>query len=170
MKILNILLLTLSLSFLCCENNDIIQNDILEIDCSEFDEYAKITIDEDTGITFPTSITYSQFNENIGKLTMIFNSDDGATLLISGKIDFNQPINSYEYLFSNTNDQNEDLGFYFSNLTVSPNIDNTLVFNVTNIGVIDEYIDINFAGEYYDATFTDSYKTIVGCVHVLRDN
>ena len=43
---------------------------------------------------------------------------------------------------------------------------NTIIYNLENIGDVGQYIDITFSGTYDNGTGT---HTITGIVHVLRD-
>ena len=51
-------------------------------------------------------------------------------------------------------------------LSVS-NTNNNIIYNLTTLGAIGEYIDINFSGDYED--YDGNPHTINGIVHLLRD-
>ena len=50
---------------------------------------------------------------------------------------------------------------------ISQQTSNTVVFNLTSVGEIGEYIDMTFAGTY---EYSGTLRTISGVVHVIRDN
>ncbi|MBW2962676.1 hypothetical protein [Mesonia aestuariivivens] len=64
-----------------------------------------------------------------------------------------------------TVDNYSEPGFIF--IEECPIYEGDVVFNVTNIGEIGEYIDINFSGDYLD--WNEDTHSITGTIHVLRD-
>ena len=48
------------------------------------------------------------------------------------------------------------------------NTNNNVIYNLTSLGEVGEYIDINFSGDYID--FSGNPHTINGIIHVVRDN
>lgn len=71
----------------------------------------------------------------------------------------------YDYL--DWNSQN-DIGFNISECQDISAVENNIIFNLTSLGDVGEYIDINFSGDYSDNQ--GNPHTITGVVHVLRDN
>ena len=65
------------------------------------------------------------------------------------------------------NDQN-DTGFNIIECIDMSSTNNNIMYNLTAFGDVDEYIDINFSGDYEDNQ--GNPHTISGVVHVLRDN
>lgn len=53
---------------------------------------------------------------------------------------------------------------------ISPQLPNTVLFNLNNFGAVGQYIDMNFSGTYTDVNNPAVTHTITGVVHVIRDN
>lgn len=68
------------------------------------------------------------------------------------------------YTSSNFTIEGGSVGF------ISPQLPNTVVFNLNNFGAVGEYIDMNFNGTYTDVNNSAVTHTITGVVHVIRDN
>ncbi|HET8839523.1 MAG TPA: carboxypeptidase-like regulatory domain-containing protein [Flavobacteriaceae bacterium] len=74
---------------------------------------------------------------------------------------------TYDFLNINT----PVTGFYFPDCdpyVPYENNNSTIEFNLTNLGDIGEYIDINFSGSYND--YEGNPRTLTGIVHVIRTN
>ena len=61
-----------------------------------------------------------------------------------------------------------DTGFFIGECLSVANENNAIIYNLTTLGEVGEYIDINFSGSYED--WQGNPQTITGVVHVLRDN
>ena len=59
-------------------------------------------------------------------------------------------------------------GVYLEELQVDLSEPNTLVFELTAFGEVGEYIDVQFSGAYTNTS--GESKTVVGEIHVIRDN
>jgi len=71
------------------------------------------------------------------------------------------------YGFRDFQDGPDVLGFNILECIDMTSNNNNITFNLTNLGEVGEYIDINFAGDYED--FNGGIHTINGVIHVLRD-
>ena len=61
-----------------------------------------------------------------------------------------------------------DVGFFIGECLSVADENNNIIYNLTSLGEVGEYIDINFSGSYED--WDGIPRTITGTVHVLRDN
>ena len=61
-----------------------------------------------------------------------------------------------------------DTGFFIGECLNMSDENNNITYNLTALGEVGEYIDINFSGSYED--YQGNAHTINGVVHVLRDN
>jgi hypothetical protein len=137
--------------------------------CNSIDEFIQYTIDDDNIVHVLEGIQ-SSFSE-------VSNTSDGASLYISGsgnngncfymygKLTEAPYEGTYDYVDWNNSD---DTGFNLEECLNISNTNNNITYNLTSLGEIDEYIDINFSGSYED--FQGNSHTITGVVHVLRDN
>lgn len=138
--------------------------------CNTVTEFIQYTVDGTEDVLFTTNIQAS-FMPTGG------NSDNN--LNISGQRD-SGTNNGCFYLFGILDDAPhtgtyDDINFEDSNDTginigecigISQN-NNNITYNVTALGAVGEYIDINFSGSYED--FNGNPHTIAGVIHVLRD-
>jgi len=62
----------------------------------------------------------------------------------------------------------DERGFIFSECPDISNTNNNIIYNLTSLGNVGEYIDVNFSGSY-EGFYGDSH-TITGVIHVIRDN
>ena len=83
-----------------------------------------------------------------------------------GRLDEPNFLGTYESINFDTN--NTQTGFLIGECISVSDINNNIVYNLSVLGEVGEYIDINFSGSYED--FQDNPRTITGVVHVLRDN
>ncbi|WP_179335662.1 hypothetical protein [Winogradskyella costae] len=63
---------------------------------------------------------------------------------------------------------NSTTGFNIQECIDMSNTNNNITYNLTSLGAVGEYIDINFSGSYED--YDGNTHTINGALHVLRDN
>ena len=63
---------------------------------------------------------------------------------------------------------NSTTGFNIQECIDMSNTNNSITYNLTSLGAVGEYIDINFSGSYED--YDGNTHTINGALHVLRDN
>ena len=80
--------------------------------------------------------------------------------------DFIGTYHSLPHLFATIEPGFRIIDGSFACLTI-PHNNNEIVLNVNSFGDVDEYIDINFSGNYEDEQ--GNPHTINGTIHVLRD-
>ena len=73
-------------------------------------------------------------------------------------------VGTYDYITWN----NADPGFSLDECQTISSYNNNITFNLTAVGEVGEYIDINFGGDYED--WNGVAHTMNGVIHVLRDN
>lgn len=144
------------------------------ISCNTITEFIQYNIDGDSGenVLIATNIQ-ATFGE-----TDNTNSGSGNGLNISGQGDAGS--NDCFYLFGELNDEPhtgtyDNLDYQTQNDTginigecigISAN-NNNITYNVTALGNVGDYIDINFGGDYED--YDGNTHTISGVIHVIRD-
>lgn len=137
--------------------------------CNSITEFIQYSIDNgDSVIVFeniyanfyPDSPNYNGPAVNIGG-----SGSDGNCFYLEGRLS-EEPYEG-TYAFFDWND-NTDTGFNIAECINMSNINNNVTYNLTTIGQIGEYIDVNFSGSYED--YDGNPRTISGVVHVLRDN
>jgi len=140
--------------------------------CNSINEFIQYTIDdEDTVFVF----------ENIAANFYA----DGQNQTNSPTIDIygngNNNTNTCFYMFGALNDPDylgtydtysfdglDDTGFFIGECITVSETNNNITYNLSALGEVGDYIDINFTGSYED--FNGLPHTITGVVHVLRDN
>lgn len=145
------------------------------ISCNDITEFIQFNIDGDTGenVLIATNIR-ATFGESDNT-----NSGSGNGLNISGQGEAG--TNDCFYLFGNLNDAphtgtydnldyqvQDDTGINIGECIGISQTNNNIIYNVTALGDVDEYIDINFSGDYED--YNGNTHTISGVIHVLRDS
>lgn len=139
--------------------------------CDAVTEFVQYTVDGTENVLFTTNIQAS-FMPTGG------NSDN--SLNISAQRDGGGTSNGCFYLFGTLNDaphegvydnltfdDQNDTGIFIGEC-IDMSQDNTIItYNVTALGDVGEYIDINFEGSYQDRS--GNPHTITGVIHVLRD-
>jgi len=141
--------------------------------CNAVTEFIQYTIDnEDTvfiidnieGTFYTDSPNYNGPVVNISG----FGADQGndTCFYMLGKLDETTYEGTYDYYDWNNIDDN-DTGFNLQECFDMTNVNNNITYNLTSLGAVGEYIDINFSGTYED--FNGNAHTINGVVHVLRD-
>ncbi len=134
--------------------------------CNTVTEFIQYTIDNDEGLFIVDDIaaTLSPSSPNTnGPSLNIFGNQEQCFYLFAILNDAPY-VGEYGYLM--WNDQNA-VGFNISECNNINDDNNGIVFNLTNLGDVGEYIDINFSGTYED--FNGDAHAISGVVHVLRD-
>lgn len=139
--------------------------------CDAVTEFIQYTVDDTEELLITTNIQ-ATFMPTGG------NSDNN--LNISGQRDGGGTSNGCFYLFGTLNDaphtgtydsldfeNQSDTGIFIGEcLSMSQN-NNNITYNVTALGAVGKYIDINFSGSYED--FNGNPHSITGVIHVLRD-
>lgn len=91
-------------------------------------------------------------------------SDSNNCFYLFGSLNDAPHTGTYDNLdFQNENDTGINIG---ECIGISQN-NNNITYNVTALGTIGEYIDINFSGSYED--YNGNPHTISGVIHVIRD-
>lgn len=163
-------LLILSLCLLSCNNEELEeQND------QEFIEY---NIDNEESVLILTDINASfdsngvnPWTNNSGPILDIttFQYDLNICFRMLGFLNDSNYFDSYDY-----HQFEDDTGFRLDDyswvecsfdLDIYTNIN--ITYNLTALGEVDEFIDVNFNGSYED--YEGNTHTINGLVHVLRD-
>lgn len=139
--------------------------------CNTVSEFVQYSIDDGDVIYILDNIN-SQFdtnspNYNAPILTLSGSSNDGNCFYMFGKLDNTNYEGTYDnYAWNDTGDENT--GFNLEECLGISNVNNNIIYNLTSLGSVGEYIDINFNGTYED--YEGNTHTISGMVHVLRDN
>ena len=138
--------------------------------CDSVTEFIQYTVDTDETVFIATNIQATFGDANSGA--------SGTSLNISAFRDGGS--NDCFYLFGNLNGpphtgiydnldfQNQnDTGINIGECISISQTNNNIVYNVTALGDVGEYIDINFSGIYED--YNGNPHSITGVIHVLRD-
>lgn len=137
--------------------------------CNTVDEFITYEIDGVSSIIIDN--IFANFAESGSNWDLEIQSDfnnDGNCMWLVGNVNPAPFVGTYGLLEFNGLPGNT--GFNFIEAcpinAVDPASD-SISFNLTNLGAVGEYIDINFSGTFDDATGS---HTINGTIHVLRDN
>ena len=139
--------------------------------CNSITEFIQYSIDDGGSTLFiidniSAGFTESSPNTNGPSLTIFSNDGSGQEncFYLFSILNDAPYVGEYDYLdWSDTN----DTGFNISECNNINNDNNSIAFNLTALGDVGEYIDINFSGNYED--FNGNPHTITGVIHVLRD-
>ncbi|MFK7833513.1 MAG: hypothetical protein AB8B52_09565 [Winogradskyella sp.] len=140
--------------------------------CNTVTEFIQYTIDdEDTVIIIDgiqAGFSEDSPNSNSPSINVSGFGGDGGNntcFYMFGALDSTNYEGSYNNLdWNNTN----DTGFNIEECIQMSQTNNNVIYNLTSLGAVGEYIDINFGGTYED--FNGMPHTVNGVVHVLRDN
>ncbi|WP_299525705.1 hypothetical protein [Winogradskyella sp.] len=139
--------------------------------CNAVTEFIEYTIDDEESVLIFENISANFYTEGQGQTEGpsldIFgnnNNQDNCFYLFAV---LNQPeyVGTYDFLDW---DVMNDTGFTIGECISVSNTNNNIIYNLTALGDVGEYIDINFNGSYED--YQGNPHTITGVVHVLRDN
>ncbi|BAO74972.1 hypothetical protein [Winogradskyella sp. PG-2] len=141
--------------------------------CNTVTEFIQYTIDDDESV-----LIFENINANFylsGDATGNFN---GPTIdIFAGNNSQDTCFYMYgvlnETVYEGTYDNYDwnsadDIGFFIGECLSVSNENNEITYNLTSIGEVSDYIDINFTGAYED--YNGDPHTITGVVHVYRDN
>lgn len=147
------------------------------VSCNTIAEFIQFNIDGESGenVLIATNIqaTFGETDSTGGA--------DGNSLNISGQREAGTGgNNNCFYLFGYLNDAPHtgtydnldfqvegDTGINIGECIGMSQDNNNIIYNVTALGDVGEYIDINFSGTYED--YNGNSHTITGVIHVLRD-
>lgn len=139
--------------------------------CNSITEFIQYNVDGDSGenVLIATNISANfgeTTNSGTNGLTIYGQGDAGTNdcFYLFGELNDAPHIGTYDNLdFQTPNDTGINIGECIS---VSEN-NNNIIYNVTALGDVGEYIDINFSGDYEDRN--GNSHTINGVIHVIRD-
>lgn len=138
--------------------------------CSDNAELIQYTIDdEDTVIDFTNILTNFSPVNSINPLYPYleisgFSENQQECFYIEGIL--NDPNYIGEYNYRSDSDV-ENSGFWMGQCLDISDTNNNITFNLSSLGAINEFVDINFSGTYEDSSGVE--HTITGIIHVLRD-
>ncbi|MFP4846999.1 hypothetical protein [Winogradskyella sp. PE311] len=139
--------------------------------CNAVTEFIQYTIDDEEPVFIFENISANFYTESPnfeGPTIDIFasSSDQENCYYMYGVLNDPDYLGTYDnYVF---NGIPGDTGFFIGECLSVSDTNNNIVYNLSVLGEVGEYIDINFSGSYED--FEGNPKTINGVVHVLRDN
>jgi hypothetical protein len=139
--------------------------------CNTVTEFIQYTIDDEDMVYIIDNLN-GQFYTNSpnydGPVINISGSglDQDTCFYLVGVLDDVIYEGTYDYYDWNVIN-NDDTGFNIQECIDMSNINNNVAYNLTSVGEIGEYIDINFNGTYED--YNGNTHTINGSIHVLRD-
>lgn len=134
--------------------------------CDTVTEFIYYTIDnnEQEFIIDVFQANFQASNPNENNAPTFSLSRYGACFYMFGKLNPPNYIGTYDnYEFNN----DSDTGFNLSECFDISDTNNNIIYNLTTLGDVGEYIDINFNGTYED--FQGNPHTINGVIHVFRD-
>lgn len=141
--------------------------------CNSITEFIQYNVDGETGenVFIATNIqaTFGDTpNGTSGNNLYIYGQGDGSgsndCFYLFGNLNDAPHTGTYDNLdFQNQNDTGINIGECIS---ISQD-NNNITYNVTALGVVGAYIDINFNGSYQD--YNGNSHTITGVIHVIRD-
>ncbi|EDM43435.1 hypothetical protein SCB49_00260 [unidentified eubacterium SCB49] len=135
--------------------------------CDTLTEFIEYNLDNGTQTFFETENITADFypNNNPPSLTIYsYDQNNDSGLYLYGNLMPAPYVGVYDSL-----DWGDplDLGFTLEEF-FGVMVNDTMVYNLTAIGAVGEYIDISFSGTYDDQGGTP--HTLTGTIHVLRDN
>ena len=141
--------------------------------CNAVTEFIQYTIDNEDTVILLDGLNgqfYTDSPNYNGPVLNIsgFGADTGnnTCFYMFGKLNdptYEGTYDSYDW----NNIDNGDTGFSLQECFDMSNTNNNVIYNLTSLGAVGEYIDINFSGTYED--YDGNPHTVSGVVHVLRD-
>lgn len=139
--------------------------------CNSITEFIQYNIDDDSGenVLIATNINATfgnTSNSGTNGLNISGQGDAGTNgcFYLFGELNDAPHIGTYDNLDYQTPD---DTGINIGECIFISENNNNIVYNVTALGEVGEYIDINFSGDYEDRN--GNPHTINGIIHVIRD-
>jgi hypothetical protein len=134
-------------------------------DVEEFIEYSIDNGDQTSLIISDINAYFLEVGPNLDIPTLTINGYNESTndgIYMYGQLNPDPYVGTYDYLdFNDVDDTGFDISEFLGQME-----NNTIVYNLENLGGVGEYIDISFSGTYDNNSGT---HTIVGTVHVFRD-
>ncbi|WP_439151590.1 carboxypeptidase-like regulatory domain-containing protein [Winogradskyella sp.] len=139
--------------------------------CNSINEFIEYAIDDGDSVLIFENI-YASFYAEGGQNTngpsidiSASSNDQGTCFYLFSALNEGDYLGTYDSLdWTEPN----DTGFFIGECINMSNEDNNIIYNLTSLGEVDEYIDINFSGTYLD--YNNEPHSITGVIHVLRDN
>lgn len=140
--------------------------------CTSITEFIQYTIDgtEDHFIFENINASFFEDSPNYNGPTVTISGSDNSNngcFYLFGLLNSAPYEGTYNFLDWNGTNPSEP-GFNIQECIEMSNTNNSIVYNLTTLGELGEYIDINFSGTYED--YEGNSHSINGVVHVLRDN
>ncbi len=142
--------------------------------CNTINEFIQYTIDDGDSVFIFENISANFYldgqNQSNGPSLDIFgngNDDTNTCFYMYGALNDPDYLGTYGNINFNTGETGET-GFFIGECISVSDTNNTITYNLSALGEVGDYIDINFTGSYED--FSGNPHTIIGIVHVLRDN
>lgn len=139
--------------------------------CNNIEEFITYQIDNDTIYTSYVNFTATfspnaspNLSQGLTIYTQVGNGNQNSCFYMNGRLNAAPYVGTYDHLFYN--DPN-DTGFLITECFDMSDVNNNITYNLTTLGNVGEYIDINFSGSY--ERYDGSPHTITGTIHVLRD-
>ena len=134
--------------------------------CNTINEFINYTIDDNEHV-FIADLFQANFqasNPNYNNAPTLGIAPFDTCFYLFGKLNPSPYIGSYgNYEWNDIN----ATGINLSECLDMTNVNNNITYNLTTLGDVGEYIDINFSGSYED--FAGATHTITGIIHVIRD-
>jgi hypothetical protein len=127
--------------------------------CTAVDEFISYQIDGGTPVFLVENVTggsNSQGGLPSGGLNLYGFSGNNQGMSIWGNTNVPGIYNTAQFSI-----EGSGVGYIYSGIT------NTIQFNLNQVGVIGQYIDLTFSGTFTDST---GLHTLTGVAHVIRDN
>lgn len=140
--------------------------------CNAVTEFIEYTVDDGESVFIFENISANFYVESPnypGPTIDIFASSNNQNncYYMFGVLNDPDYLGTYDS-FAFDGSVSDDTGFFIGEcLNVAPE-NNNITYNLTALGDVGEYIDVNFTGSYED--YQGNPHTITGVVHVLRDN
>ena len=137
--------------------------------CNTITEFIQYTIDDGDSVLFTDNISASFYinGDLIPRLSISsYSNNQQFGFYFQYRLNDNPPYTG-EYMVTGFGDdigfasESQDLPFYDASPT------NTVISNITTLGNIGDYIDVNFSGDFED--LNGVMRSVTGIIHILRD-
>ncbi len=138
--------------------------------CNTVTEFIQYTVDDTDELLITANIqasfmpTGGNFDNNLNISGQRDSGTNNGCFYLFGVLDDAPHTGTYDHI---NFEAVSDTGINISECIGISENNNNITYNVTALGDVGEYIDINFSGSYED--FNGNPHTIAGVIHVLRD-
>lgn len=138
--------------------------------CNTVTEFIQYTVDDTDELLITANIqasfmpTGGNFDNNLNISGQRDSGTNNGCFYLFGVLDDAPHTGTYNHI---NFEAGSDTGINISECIGISENNNNITYNVTALGDVGEYIDINFSGSYED--FNGNPHTIAGVIHVLRD-